>query len=435
MASAANGFGRLKESVLFEDLDRPVNDGAAEGENITEKPARREGASEVVAVLGTLPNETQTCAGHIVEGLAELALTHATSVFLYELSDSPIVTNNVLAVKSACRVRVALLVIAIGTGVVAPTAHSAGYSTTPTVNWLASSAPTSSKIDLARIVAVDSIGRRTVSTAGSCSIKGSQLVTAKQGACRIAIRIGATSRFAAASSSTVIQIRKPIELNVLAAASLSAAFGDIGTAYMSRFLNVSIRFNFAGSSTLATQIQQGAPVDVVAMADTTNMDKIVASGQVQPNAVTMLARNKLAILVQRGNPSKITSLNDLTRSGLKVVLCDVAQPCGKYAATVLSNAKIALTPASREASASGIVSRIANGEADAGIAYVTDGLISGDKVDPVTIPDSVNVVTTYPIAGVKKPSTKDTAAISTFIALAQGPVGKVILAKYGFIVP
>lgn len=317
---------------------------------------------------------------------------------------------------------------------VAP-AGAAEYRATPTITWVASSLPASAKTDVGRVVTVDSPGRLALATSGNCSIKGKSILTTKVGTCRVTLRVAATAKFAASSSSTVLQVRKPTELNVLAAASLTTAFTDIGRAYAAKFLNVSITFNFAGSSTLATQIQQGAPADIVAMADTANMDKLVASGSVASSAVTTLVMNKLAILVARGNPAKITSLADLTRSGLKVVLCDTSQPCGKYAATLLTNAKVSLTPAGREASASGVVSRIANGEADAGIAYLTDGLVSGDKVDAVNIPDSVNVTATYPIAAVTAATTSDTAAIAAFISMARGAVGDAIFTKYGFVVP
>ncbi|HBQ52373.1 MAG: hypothetical protein EBU22_04780, partial [Actinobacteria bacterium] len=148
-----------------------------------------------------------------------------------------------------------------------------------------------------------------------------------------------------------------------------------------------------------------------------------------------LVRNQLAILVQRGNPQKISSLNDLTRSGLKVVLCDISQPCGKYAATVLTKANVSFTVASREASASGVVLRVGLGEADAGIAYVTDGLVAGDKVDAIKIAENLNLIADYPIGVATSPTTKDRAAISAFMATACGKVGRQIFVDNGFILP
>jgi molybdate transport system substrate-binding protein len=222
---------------------------------------------------------------------------------------------------------------------------------------------------------------------------------------------------------------------VLVTASLANSFEKIGKVFMAKFLNVSVRFSFAGSATLVTQIQQGAPVDIVAMADTINMNKVLSSGDIDQKSVSIVARNKLAILVQRGNPLKIETLSDLARSGLKVVLCDLAQPCGRYAATILSKANVSFAVVSREASASGVVSRIGLGEADAGIAYLTDGLVAGDKVDAVKIADNLNLTAEYPIGVAAKPATKDNSAIVAFIAMAKSSVGRKVLAENGFILP
>jgi len=307
--------------------------------------------------------------------------------------------------------------------------------TKPTVSWLASSVPDSARIELSKIVETNSTAQMRLITQGSCAIKDSFLITTKVGTCKINLRLNSTPKFTATTSVTIIQIKKKIELNVLVTASLANSFEKIGEVFMSKYLNVSVRFNFAGSATLVTQIQQGAPVDIVAMADTINMNKVLSSGDVDKKSVSILARNKLAILVQRGNPQNIKTLGDLTRSGLKVVLCDLAQPCGKYASIVLSKANVSFAVASREASASGVVSRIGLGEADAGIAYLTDGLVAGDKVDAVKIADNFNLIAEYPIGVATKPRTKDKSVIGAFIAVTKSSVGRKILAENGFILP
>jgi len=225
------------------------------------------------------------------------------------------------------------------------------------------------------------------------------------------------------------------ELNVHVAASMSGVFTQLGEVFESRFSDVSVKFNFGGSAALATQIQQGAPADIVVMADSDNIQKLVTSRDVKKKDVFDLARNKLAILVPRGNPERIQSIGDLTRPALKVVLCDLSQPCGKYADIALARGNGILKPASREANATAVVARIANGEADAGISYVTDGLAAGDKVDAIRIPDSLNVVATYPMAVVAQPSSRDSAAITAFVALARGPIGDEILLDAGFELP
>ncbi len=314
------------------------------------------------------------------------------------------------------------------------TAGAKSYLAKPTLNWLASSVPQTSKIDLSKIAVTDSMGRKNFTANGNCTVDGNNLVTNKVGKCKLQLTIAATSKHNAISASTTIEVKKKVELSVLVTVSLSKAIEDLRLAFTTKYLHASVRFNFSGSSTLVTQIQQGARVDIVVLADTLNMDKIVATGEIDKNSVTILVRNKLAILVQRGNPLKISNLNDLTRSDLKVVLCDVAQPCGKYAENVVSKAKVSITPVSRESSASGVVSRIASGEADAGIAYITDGLVSGDKVDAVVIADALNVVAQYPIGVAKKPQSKNIDTINSFIEMAKSKVGREIFSARGFIV-
>ncbi|MFM7093234.1 MAG: substrate-binding domain-containing protein, partial [Actinomycetota bacterium] len=110
-------------------------------------------------------------------------------------------------------------------------------------------------------------------------------------------------------------------------------------------------------------------------------------------------------------------------------------PCGRYAATMLSAVQVVVQPASREANASAVVSRISNGEADAGIAYLTDGLVPTDNVDAVQIPKSLNITTNYPIAPVANPASGDSDAVSAFIAIARGPVGDRVLTDAGFTLP
>ena len=146
--------------------------------------------------------------------------------------------------------------------------------TKPTVSWLASAVPDSARIELSKIVETNSTAQMRLITQGSCAVKDSFLITTKVGTCKIDLRLNSTPKFTATTSVTIIQIKKKIELNVLVTASFANSFEKIGQVFMSKYLNVSVRFNFAGSATLVTQIQQGAPVDIVAMADTINMNKV-----------------------------------------------------------------------------------------------------------------------------------------------------------------
>lgn len=253
--------------------------------------------------------------------------------------------------------------------------------------------------------------------------------------CLLATIVLLVSGCGSGSSTTSSRAGETTELNVHVASSMSAVFTSIGDAFEDQFPDVAVKFNFGGSATLATQIQQGAPADIVVMADSSNIEKLIASGDVRASDIADLAYNKLAILVQRGNPERIENLADLTRPGLKVVLCDSSQPCGAYADTSLSQGNLALTAASREANASAVVARVASGEADAGISYVTDGLAAGDSVDVVSIPESLNVAANYPMSVIAEPSSRDSSAIAAFVSMARGALGDELLRNAGFELP
>ena len=225
------------------------------------------------------------------------------------------------------------------------------------------------------------------------------------------------------------------EINVHVAASLTGVFTELGESFMALHGEVNVRFNFGGSTTLVQQIEQGAPADMVALADSNSIDRLVASGLVERTDVVDLAYNRLAILVERDNPLQIASLNDLERKEVTVVLCDEAQPCGRYADELLERSGLTVPVAGREANATAVVARIANGEADAGIAYVTDGRSSKSAVDVVEIPEERNIRVNYPMVRISEPSSKNDAVISEFFEFVSGPTGDRVLAEAGFVLP
>ena len=164
-----------------------------------------------------------------------------------------------------------------------------------------------------------------------------------------------------------------VNISVFAAASLSAAFTDIVAAFERANPGVTVTLNLAGSSTLVTQIRNGAPADVFASADTANMDLLVREGLVDAASPVVFTRNKLMIVVPTGNPLRVKGLADLGRSEVYVALGAVGVPAGDYGRQVLSRAGVAVAPKSLEPSVSAIVSKAALREIDAGIVYVTDG--------------------------------------------------------------
>jgi molybdate transport system substrate-binding protein len=218
------------------------------------------------------------------------------------------------------------------------------------------------------------------------------------------------------------------ELRVFAAASLTAAFGELGER-VTATNGTKVTFNFAGSQALATQIRQGAPADVFASADLANMDKVkdlVGTPQV-------FASNLLQIVVEKGNPKGVKGLGDLARGGLKVVLAAEEVPAGKYARQVLDRAGVTVAPVSLEDNVKAVVAKVGLGEADAGIVYVTDVKAGGDEVEGVDIPKDQNVVATYPIAGVRAGTHRSEA--QAFVDLVRSAEGRQVLEGYGFLPP
>jgi molybdate transport system substrate-binding protein len=221
----------------------------------------------------------------------------------------------------------------------------------------------------------------------------------------------------------------PSELKVFAAASLTAAFTELGKQYAAANGGDQVTFNFAGSQALATQIQQGAPADVFASADLANMDKVKDLVATPHN----FASNLLAIVVEKGNPKNVRTLGDLASPDLKVVLAAEEVPAGKYAKQILDKAGVNVTPVSQEDNVKAVVTKVSLGEADAGIVYVTDVTAGGDKVEGVDIPDDQNVTATYPIATVK--ASKDQEGASAFMDLVLSAEGQQVLKQYGFLPP
>lgn len=216
-------------------------------------------------------------------------------------------------------------------------------------------------------------------------------------------------------------------IDVSAAASLGPAFATIIEKFRGANPGIEVLLNTAGSATLVTQIRQGSGADLVALADDALMDELVASGDVQADDVEVFATNALAIVVAKGNPLGITSLADLATKKTVTVMCEEAQPCGRSALAVLEKAGVTLTPASLENKVSGVVQKVEMGEADAGLAYVSDGRLRSESLDMVAIPAAQNVVNSYPIA-VTTSGDEDARKFAAFVLNE----GREILGEYGF---
>ena len=219
------------------------------------------------------------------------------------------------------------------------------------------------------------------------------------------------------------------EIKVFAAASLTAAFTKLGEQYSSANGGTKVAFNFAGSQALATQIQQAAPADVFASADIPNLDKVKDLVGTPQN----FASNLLAIVIEKGNPKNVKTLDDLANPDLKVVLAAEEVPAGRYAKQILDKAGVGVSPVSQEDNVKAVVTKVSLGEADAGIVYVTDVTAGGDKVVGVDIPEDQNLMATYPIATVKASKAQDKA--QAFMDLVLSADGQQVLKEYGFLPP
>jgi len=221
-------------------------------------------------------------------------------------------------------------------------------------------------------------------------------------------------------------------ITVYAASSLKTAFTELGAQFEAAHEGVTVQFNFAGSSDLVAQVQQGAPADVIATADTANMDKLV-DGSLLGTDPENFASNTMEIAVPPGNPAGVTSLADLAGKGVNLVLCAPEVPCGAAAEKIQEIAQLTFHPVSEEQNVTDVLNKVITGEADAGLVYVTDIQAAGDQVEGVTFPEAAEAVNTYPIAEVGDAHEPDLA--QAFIDLVLGEQGRTVLQDAGFAQP
>ena len=253
---------------------------------------------------------------------------------------------------------------------------------------------------------------------------------------------GALTAPTAATSAARSSAAGP-NLTIYGAASLKAALGKAKAAYETANPGTTLTVSTDSSSALETQIEQGAPADVYLSADTTNPKKLVDKGLAAGDLVPF-AGNKLTVVVPTANPAGITSPKDLANAGVKVIAAGDNVPITRYAVQLVGNlakeagypadfvARYTANIASREDNVAALLSKVALGEGDAGIVYVTDAKGS-DKVKTIDVPDSANVPATY--GGVVVKSSQDPAAAKAFLDWVAGPDGQAILNDLGFLPP
>ena len=232
-----------------------------------------------------------------------------------------------------------------------------------------------------------------------------------------------------------------ITLTVFAAASLTDAFGAIAEGFEGANPGVTLAFNFAGSNQLAAQINEAAPVDVFASANQTQMANVVESGRVDADAPVNFVTNRLVIVYPDENPGNVAGLQDLAVPDTLIVLAAEAVPVGQYSLEFLDKASadpafgasfredVLANVVSYEENVRSVLTKVALGEADAGIVYTSD-LVGVDGVSQIDIPDELNLVAEYPIAVLNDSPYSEMAA--AFVEYILSDAGQATLAEYGF---
>ncbi|MCC9068401.1 molybdate ABC transporter substrate-binding protein [Arthrobacter cryoconiti] len=265
----------------------------------------------------------------------------------------------------------------------------------------------------------------------SVAIVAALMLTASLAACSPGANPGGTAESSTPNTSEGASSLSGT-LNVFAAASLKSTFTELAKEFQAANPQAKISLNFDGSSTLVTQITQGAPADVFASADEANMNKLTTANMAQ-GTPEIFATNILTVVVPPNNPANITSFADLAKPGVKVVVCAAQVPCGAAAKTDEATAGLSIKAVSEELNVTSVLGKVTSGEADAGLVYVTDATGAGAKVKAIPLGLDKPTVNKYPIVAVS--SSKKQELAKAFIALVTAAQGQKILQEAGFGTP
>jgi molybdate transport system substrate-binding protein len=221
-------------------------------------------------------------------------------------------------------------------------------------------------------------------------------------------------------------------VTVFAAASLTDVFTDLGRQLESDHPGVTVQFDFAGSSALATRLTEGAPADVFASADTDSMDVVTDNGIVS-RAPVLFATNQLEIAVPPGNPGEITGLADLADPAKRIALCAPEVPCGAAAGKAFDAAGLTAAPDILEEDVRAALTKVQLGEVDAALVYRTDVQVAGNTVEGIEFPESADAVTGYPVCTLT--DAPNPAGALAFVQLVTSDAGQEAMAAAGFRLP
>ena len=222
------------------------------------------------------------------------------------------------------------------------------------------------------------------------------------------------------------------EVLVSSAASLTDVFAAIEVAFEADNPELDVVLNLGGSSTLREQILAGAPADVFASANLSNMDAIAADG-LTPDGAVIFASNRLQIVVPIDNPGNVRDLHDFDDPNLLIGLCGPAVPCGDFARQALERAGVTPALDTNEPDVRALLTKIEARELDAGIVYATDVAARLGTIAGIPIPDEYNVAADYPIAVLS--GGENPAGARAFVDFVVSTAGRAILADYGFVLP
>lgn len=241
------------------------------------------------------------------------------------------------------------------------------------------------------------------------------------------------------SGDVPAQAAPPRTITVFAAASLTPAFTSLQAPFEKRNSGWKVRFNFAASSALRAQIEQGAPADVFAAADYAQMRPLAEARLVRAPAT--FARNRLVVVAPTANPGKFRSPKDLCRPGMRIITTSEAVPIGRYTSLAIEKlaaqpgypagfaARVARSIVSREANVRTVLAKVELGEADAAMVYATDAR-STPRVKAFTLPEPANVEADYPIAVVA--ASPHGPGAEAFVRFVRSPEGRAVLLRQGF---
>lgn len=222
------------------------------------------------------------------------------------------------------------------------------------------------------------------------------------------------------------------KLTVLAASSLTGTFQTLATTFEKQHPGVKVVFSFDSSATLAEQVNQGAPADVLATADTKTMQTVV-DAKMTDGSPKLFATNVLVLAVPKANPAGITSFGDLNKPSVSWIMCVTTAPCGSLAQTELAADHITTKPKSQEIDVKTVLAKIDNGDVDAGLVYATDAKADAAHVTPLPIPNTAKFINDYPIVALK--DSKQATLAHDWVNLVLSSQGQQVLKAAGFGAP